>query len=121
MSLDFPNDQWDLYINGKANMTYLYRQARKLNERFSDRKDLPMVIRLGHYYFDNKPILGTILDFHVWDRYLTTFSEPKSFVLKYFRLLSSEELSLYSDCTKSVSKSGNIINPNSEIKVYKNK
>ena len=73
MSIDFTNDKCDLYINGKANTTYLHRQARKLNERFSDRKDLPMVIRLGHYYFDNKPILGTILDFHIWDRYLYNF------------------------------------------------
>ena len=70
MSIDIPNDQWVLYINGKSNNTYLHNKSRKLNDRFSDRTDLPMVIRLGHYYFDNKPILGTILDFHVWDRYL---------------------------------------------------
>ena len=69
MSIDLPDDQLHLYINGNANMTYMYRKARKLNTKFSERTDLPMVIRLGHYYFDNKPILGTILDFHVWDRY----------------------------------------------------
>ena len=74
MSIDLPNDQLHLYINGNANLTYIYRNSRKLNRKFSDRTNLPMVIRLGHYYFDNKPILGTILDFHVWDRY------PKYFV-----------------------------------------
>ena len=79
MSIDFVNDQCDLYINGKANMTYLYRKNRKFIERFSDNTDLPMVIRLGHYYFDNKPIIGTILDFHVWDRYLIRFTKPKIF------------------------------------------
>ena len=68
MSIDFVDDQWNLYINGQTNMTYTYRKTRKLKERFSNRTDLPMVIRLGHYYFDNKPVLGTILDFHVWDR-----------------------------------------------------
>ena len=69
MSLDLANDNWLLYINGKTNLTYTYNKPRKLNEKFSDRADLPMVMRLGHYYFDNKPLLGTILDFHVWDRY----------------------------------------------------
>ena len=68
MAIDFENDQCDLYINGNANMTYLYRKNRKFNEKFSDETDLPMVIRLGHYFFDNKPIIGTIVDFHVWDR-----------------------------------------------------
>ena len=68
MSIDFVDDQWNLYINGKANMTWEFRKMRPLKERFSNRTNLPMVIRLGHYYFDNKPILGTILDFHVWDR-----------------------------------------------------
>ena len=71
MSLDLSDDSWILFINGKngKNLTYLRNKSRKLNERFSDQTDLPMVIRLGHYYFDNKPLLGTILDFHVWDRY----------------------------------------------------
>ena len=68
MSLDIVNDEWLLYINGKTNLTYTYNRPRKLNEKFSDKTDLPMVIRLGHYYFDNKPLLGTVLDFHVWDR-----------------------------------------------------
>ena len=27
-----------------------------------------MVVRVGHYYFDNKPIIGKIVDFNMWDR-----------------------------------------------------
>ena len=39
------------------------------------------------------------------------------FVLFMSRLLSKEELSRYSDCKESNDKVGNIINPNSKIKV----
>ena len=49
-------------------MTYLYNRKRKLNSKFSADASLPMVVRLGHYYFDNKPIIGKIVDFHMWDR-----------------------------------------------------
>ena len=67
MSLDLANDTWLLYINGKTNLTYTYNKSRKLNEKFSDRADLPMVMRLGHYYFDNKPLLGTMQLFKVFN------------------------------------------------------
>ena len=32
--------------------------------------ELPMVIRIGHYYFDNKPLIGKVADIQVWDRML---------------------------------------------------
>ena len=32
-----------------------------------------MVMRLGHYYFDNKPIIGKIVDFHMWDRWVFSY------------------------------------------------
>ena len=32
-----------------------------------------MLIRLGHYYFDNKPLIGKIVDFHAWNRLKTHF------------------------------------------------
>ena len=34
----------------------------------SNATDLPMIVRLGHYYFDNKPLIGKIVDFNMWDR-----------------------------------------------------
>ena len=29
-----------------------------------------MIVRLGHYYFDSKPLIGTIADFNIWDNML---------------------------------------------------
>ena len=29
-----------------------------------------MIVRIGHYYFDNKPLLGKIADIQVWDKML---------------------------------------------------
>ena len=42
--------------------------VRPLNGKFSKNTNLPMVLRLGHYYFDNKPLIGKIVDFHAWNR-----------------------------------------------------
>lgn len=67
-SLDFVKDSWKMAINGDTNATYLYRHNVPLKEKFSDNASMPLVIRLGHYFFDDKPIIGKIVDFNVWDR-----------------------------------------------------
>ena len=66
-SFDFPADNWQLFVNGKeiANLSTI---LRPLTGKMSDAKDLPMVVRLAHYYFDDKPIIGKIVDFNLWDR-----------------------------------------------------
>ena len=67
-SLDFANDKWSMAINGNSNKTSLSNYNGPLTYKFSDNATTPMMIRVGHYYFDNKPILGKIVDFNVWDR-----------------------------------------------------
>ena len=71
-SLDFTNDKWSMAINGNSNMSSLSNYNGPLNSKFSDNVTTPMMIRVGHYYFDNKPILGKIVDFNVWDRFRLT-------------------------------------------------
>ena len=29
-----------------------------------------MIVRIGHYYFDNKPLIGSIVDIDAWDTLL---------------------------------------------------
>lgn len=41
-----------------------------MKTRLSGDPDKPMIIRLGHYYFDNKPLIGKMADVQVWDRAL---------------------------------------------------
>ena len=65
--LDFVEDLWRLFVNGEE-ITERTSKLRSLDGKMSDDKDLPMVVRLAHYYFDNKPIIGKIVDFHMWDR-----------------------------------------------------
>ena len=65
--LDFVGDLWRLFVNGEE-ITERTSKLRSLDGKMSDDKDLPMVVRLAHYYFDNKPIIGKIVDFHMWDR-----------------------------------------------------
>ena len=67
-ALDFADDQWSMAINGNSNATSLSNYNGPLTSKFSDNNTTPMMIRVGHYYFDNKPILGKIVDFNVWDR-----------------------------------------------------
>ena len=68
VAFDFSGDRWEYLVNGKRLKYKRTSYLRPLNGRMSDDKDLPMVVRLGHYYFDNKPIIGKMIDFHLWDR-----------------------------------------------------
>lgn len=67
LSLDFSGNKWNLFVNGKE-IEDSKAKLRPLNGKMSDAADLPMVVRLAHYYFDNKPIIGQIVDFNMWDR-----------------------------------------------------
>ena len=54
---------------------------------------LPLVIRLGHYYFDNKPLIGKMADVNVWSRFL-----------------SEEELRRFSRCDRAEARRGDLVN-----------
>ena len=41
-----------------------------IKDRLSTRVELPMIVRMGHYDFDNKPLLGKLADIQVWDKVL---------------------------------------------------
>ena len=66
-SLDFPADNWQLFVNGQE-IPGQSSNLRPLTGKMSDAKDFPMVVRLAHYFFDDKPIIGKIVDFNLWDR-----------------------------------------------------
>ena len=73
ISINFKDDEWMLAINGDTNKTFLKNYNRPLVGKFSENSSTPMVMRLGHYYFDNKPIIGKIVDFHMWDRWVFSY------------------------------------------------
>ena len=98
-ALDYENDQLDLFINGQGNVTKIKNHIEFGNATHA-KKNKKMTIRLGHYDFDDTPLIGKIIDFHVWDR-----------------LLSKEELVQYSGCQKYIEKAGNIVNSNTEFTV----
>ena len=64
----------------------------------ADSSSLPLVVRLGRYYYDDTPLLGKIVDFNMWDRVLT-----------------EQEMSNYSQCGDqeyTATPPGNLINSN---------
>ena len=65
--MDFRNNKVVLFINGK-NRDEKIRSLRPMNGKLSDAKHLPMVFRLGHYFFDNKPIIGKLINVNIWAR-----------------------------------------------------
>ena len=67
IAMDFVTDK-TLYYTGGKELQGSYRAMGKLSALLSNRTDLPMVVRLGHYYFDNKPMIGRMVDIHVWSR-----------------------------------------------------
>ena len=69
LAVDLEQDTFDVAINGDLNATY-WRDpdSRTMTDKMTGNDSLPMTIRLGHFYFDNKPIIGKIVDFHMWNR-----------------------------------------------------
>lgn len=57
-------------------------------------------VTLGHFYFDNKPMIGKIIDINVWGRYLT-----------------EQESLLYSNCENYIEKQGDIINKTTQYNI----
>ena len=69
MSVDFLTDEWKAFINGQNDIFKKYKpDDRTLTEKLTGNSSLPMIVRLGHYYFDNKPLMGKIVNFNMWNR-----------------------------------------------------
>ena len=67
IAIDFKHDDRVLYLNGK-NRNESGRVLRPMNGKLSTATALPMVVRLGHYFFDNKPLIGKLVDVNIWSR-----------------------------------------------------
>ena len=65
--MDFKNDDITLYRDGRKFVEKM-RRLRPMNGKLSNATDLPMVVRLGHYFFDNKPLIGKLVYFNLWSR-----------------------------------------------------
>ena len=98
-ALDYEHDLLDLYINGQGNVTKIRNHIEFGNVTHA-KNNKKMTIRLGHYDFDDTPLIGKIIDFHLWDRFLT-----------------QEELTKFSGCQQYEEKIGNIVNSSTEYTV----
>ncbi|XP_023325055.1 uncharacterized protein LOC111698837 [Eurytemora carolleeae] len=92
VGIDIEENTLMMYQNGVSDFHPISFSA-PLKNRLSNNTELPMVVRLGHYYFDSKPLIGKIAGVNVWD-------------IK----LSDEELKEYSNCNSVVQLNGNIVN-----------
>ena len=91
-SIDYDNGTMSMFLNGEK----LPQKSRKAMALPANSSSLPLVVRLGRYYYDDTPLLGKILDFNLWDRVLT-----------------EEEMSNYSKCGEeeyTATPPGNLIN-----------
>ena len=71
--MDFKNDDIALYRDGTKFVEKM-RRLRPMNGKLSNATDLPMVVRLGHYFFDNKPLIGRLVYFNMWSRLVITIN-----------------------------------------------
>ena len=67
IAIDFKHDDRVMYLDGK-NRNGRGRVLRLMNGKLSNATALPMVVRLGHYFFDNKPLIGKLVDVNIWSR-----------------------------------------------------
>jgi hypothetical protein len=65
-SLDFEGDSINMYVDGRPMIREIY--INPLSALLSNNTELPMVVRIGHYYFDNKPLIGRLIDINMWSR-----------------------------------------------------
>ena len=67
IAIDFKNDDRVFYLNGMKRKGR-GRALRPMNGKLSNATALPMVVRLGHYFFDNKLLIGKLVDVNIWTR-----------------------------------------------------
>ena len=60
----------------------------------------PLLVTLGHYFFDNTPMIGKIIDVNMWSRHLT-----------------DAEAMRYSECIQYIKGTGDLINSTTEFSI----
>lgn len=91
-SCDFEKAKLRLDVNGKHLNTVENFKIKPESEEIN--------VIIGYYSFDNKPLIGKMIDIHIWGRYLT-----------------EQEGLKYSSCQNFVEKQGDIVNTTSEYNI----
>ena len=64
LNFDYNNGTMELFLNGnRASQT-----VRKPLSLPDDYENLPLIVRMGHYYYDATPLIGKIVNINLWDR-----------------------------------------------------
>lgn len=94
-NIDYDQGTMEMYLNGKP----LPGIQRKPMAQPTNADTAPLVVRLGHYYFDDTPLIGKIFDFNLWSR-----------------LLTSEEMERFTECKTLYEETpeGDLINKNTD-------
>ena len=64
LNFNYLNGTVGMYLNGEET-TQRIKKPITLPE---NHEDVPLIIRFGHYYYDDTPLIGTIVDINMWDR-----------------------------------------------------
>jgi hypothetical protein len=65
--MDFVSDTTLYYAEGRP-FSGKFSKIGPLSVLMSNKTDLPMMVRIGHYSFDNKPMIGRMVDINMWSR-----------------------------------------------------
>ena len=65
LNFNYVNGTFDLFLNGKKSPL----MARNPIQLPDDAYKKPLIIRMGHLYWDKTPLIGKVVDINVWDKY----------------------------------------------------
>ena len=72
LNFNYVNGTVDMFLNGEKSQ----QKVKKPITLPADSDNKPLIIRIGHYYFDDTPLIGKMVDINAWDRYHIS---PKKF------------------------------------------
>ena len=96
--LSFDQNKISAFLDGRK--LNLAEKVGPVSEMLSNPKGGPVVVTLGHYEFDDTPLIGRIVDFNMWGRYLT-----------------DDEARTYSDCLRHVPRTGDLIDSSADFNI----
>ena len=65
MNFNYVNGTVEMFLNGKK----IAQTVRKPLTIPENSANAPLILRFGHYYYDNTPLIGKVVDINLWDRY----------------------------------------------------